>query len=124
MFVHVILDGRDAIFNSGIDFVKKLQDKMKEVKVGKIASVSGRFYAMDRDNRWDRTEKAYSAIACGIADAYFTDPLEAIKASYDKKIYDEEFAPTVIGKKINQRLLLDLMMPSFSLIIVQTGRVR
>lgn len=98
VFTHVILDGRDSIFNSGVDFVKKLQDKMKEVKVGKIASISGRFYAMDRDNRWDRTEKAYVAIACGQSDVYFTDPLEAIKASYDKKVYDEEFAPIVIGE--------------------------
>lgn len=99
VFVHVILDGRDSIFNSGIDFVKRLQDKIKEIKIGKIASISGRFYAMDRDNRWDRTEKAYSAIACGTADAYFSDPLEAVKASYDKKVYDEEFVPTVIGEK-------------------------
>ncbi|MBI5254477.1 2,3-bisphosphoglycerate-independent phosphoglycerate mutase [Candidatus Falkowbacteria bacterium] len=99
VFIHVILDGRDAIFNSGVDFVKKLQEKMKEVKVGKIASISGRFYAMDRDNRWDRTEKAYLAIANGIADAYFADPLEAIKASYDKKIYDEEFMPIVVGEE-------------------------
>jgi len=99
VFVHVFLDGRDSLFNSGIDFVKMLLDKMKELKVGQIASICGRFYAMDRDNRWDRTEKAYSAIACGTADEYFTDPIEAIQTAYNKKVYDEEFNPVVIGKQ-------------------------
>ena len=97
VFVHVFLDGRDSLFNSGIDFVKKLQEKIKEVKIGEIASISGRYYAMDRDNRWDRTEKAYLAIAKGVSDEYFSDPVKAIQASYDKKVYDEEFIPVVIG---------------------------
>lgn len=96
---HAFLDGRDALFNGGLASVKKLQGKIKEFKVGKIASLAGRFYAMDRDNRWDRTEKAYRAIAETKADEIFTDPLEAIQSSYDKKIYDEEFAPVVINEK-------------------------
>lgn len=96
VFIHVFLDGRDALFNGGLEVVKKLQDKIKEFKVGKIASVSGRFYAMDRDNRWDRTEKAYRAVAEGKADETFEDPLAAIQKSYDKKVYDEEFAPVAI----------------------------
>ena len=99
VFVHVILDGRDAKFDSGIDFVKRLQEKMKKIGVGEIASISGRYYAMDRDNRWDRVEKAYKAMAEGVAETYTTDPIAAVQESYDKKVYDEEFVPLVIGKK-------------------------
>lgn len=99
VFIHVILDGRDTVYNSGIDFVKTLQKKIKEHKRGEIASISGRFYAMDRDNRWDRTEKAYNAMASGTADKYFKDPIEAIEESYKREVYDEEFVPVVIGKE-------------------------
>ncbi|MBI5071622.1 2,3-bisphosphoglycerate-independent phosphoglycerate mutase [Candidatus Falkowbacteria bacterium] len=99
VFIHVFLDGRDTIYNSGIDFVKKLQEKIKEYGVGHIATLSGRFYAMDRDNRWDRTEKAYRAIAEGKSDEYFSDPVKAIESSYKNKVYDEEFVPVVILEK-------------------------
>lgn len=99
VFVHVMLDGRDSPYNSGVTFVEKLQAEMKKLKVGKIASLSGRYYAMDRDNRWDRTEKAYRAIAEGKADRTSEDPIEVIKESYAKENYDEEFIPTVITKK-------------------------
>lgn len=99
VFIHVFLDGRDTIYNSGIDFVKKLQEKIREYGVGKIATLSGRFYAMDRDNRWDRTEKAYQAIAEGKSDEYFSDPVKAVEASYKNKVYDEEFVPVVILEK-------------------------
>ncbi len=99
VFVHAIIDGRDVGYNTAKDFIVLLQNKMKELKVGKIATVSGRYYAMDRDNRWDRVEKAYRAMVDGVADEYFTDPIEAIDASYAKKVYDEEFIPVVIGKK-------------------------
>ena len=98
VFVHVILDGRDSKYNLGKTFVTKLIAKMKELGVGKIASISGRYYAMDRDNRWSRVEKAYRAMAEGLADVTSEDPLEAIQASYEKKVYDEEFVPTVITK--------------------------
>ncbi|MBI5023129.1 MAG: 2,3-bisphosphoglycerate-independent phosphoglycerate mutase [Candidatus Magasanikbacteria bacterium] len=99
VLIHVFLDGRDALFNGGLESVKKLQAKIKELKIGKIVSIAGRFYAMDRDNRWDRTQKAYEAIALGQSALTFNDPLKAIQASYDKKIYDEEFVPTVIVNK-------------------------
>lgn len=99
VYIHVILDGRDTIYNSGVDFVRKLQKKIKDYKCGEIASLSGRYYAMDRDNRWERTEKAYRAMAEGKAEVYFADPIKAIEESYAKKVYDEEFIPTVIGKK-------------------------
>ncbi len=99
VFVHAILDGRDTKFDSGRDFITQLEAKMKELKVGEIASVSGRFYALDRDNRWDRVEKAYNAMARGVADQYAKHALDAIEESYAKEVYDEEFIPTVIGKE-------------------------
>lgn len=99
VFIHAVLDGRDTIFNSGIEFIKQLEAKCKEIGVGKIATLSGRFYAMDRDNRWDRIEKAYRAMTEGVADVYTADAVSAIEASYAKEVYDEEFIPTVIGKQ-------------------------
>src|SRR3989339_1275425 len=73
-FVHGVLDGRDALYNSGKSFVQDLLSKMKEAKIGELASLSGRFYALDRDNRWDRCEKAYKAMALGISDRSGDDP--------------------------------------------------
>lgn len=99
VFAHVILDGRDCIYNAGIGFVKKLEQKMKELQVGRIASISGRFYAMDRDNRWNRVEQAYRAMAEGKAEKQYASAVEAIQTSYDNKVYDEEFVPTVIAHK-------------------------
>lgn len=95
VFVHAILDGRDTVYNAAADFIQNLQKKIKEYKTGKIASLSGRFYAMDRDNRWERTEKAYQAMVLGQGETN-EDPLEAIKLSYAKDIFDEQFVPTVI----------------------------
>jgi 2,3-bisphosphoglycerate-independent phosphoglycerate mutase len=97
VYVHAVLDGRDTIYNAGIDFITTLQAKMSELKIGEIVTVSGRYYAMDRDNRWDRVEKAYKAMAHGIGEQA-EDPIAAIKTSYQKEIYDEEFVPTVITK--------------------------
>lgn len=99
VYIHVILDGRDTQYNAGIEFIRQLEEKMKETKIGKIASLSGRYYAMDRDNRWDRIELAYNAMARGQASEYFKSPKEAIEASYAKEVYDEEFIPCVIGKE-------------------------
>jgi len=97
VFVQAILDGRDTIYNAGIDFIRKLQIKMKEIGVGRVASLSGRYFAMDRDNRWDRCEKAYRAMAEGAAEAASEDPERAVEESYARQVYDEEFVPTVIG---------------------------
>ncbi len=96
VYIHAILDGRDMPYNSGIDFIEKIQQKINEYKIGKIASISGRFYAMDRDNHWERTEEAYNCLVNCRARNRATDALAAVKASYDQKIYDEEFVPTVI----------------------------
>ena len=96
--VHAVLDGRDTLYNSGLDFVKNALARMREIGVGRLATLCGRFYAMDRDNRWDRIEKAYNAIALGRADVVTEDPLAAIELSYSREIYDEEFVPTVVQK--------------------------
>lgn len=97
VFVHAFLDGRDTIYNTGAGFVEELEAEMKKIGIGKIASLAGRYFAMDRDNRWDRIEKAYRAMTEGVGEIA-DDAVKAIKASYEKKVYDEEFVPTVIVK--------------------------
>ncbi len=94
VFVHAILDGRDSKFDSGKMFIERLLGKMKTLGVGKIATMGGRFFAMDRDNRWDRVEKMYRVMTDGAPSV--GDPLAAIQKSYDEKIYDEEFVPVSI----------------------------
>lgn len=96
VFVHVILDGRDSPYNSGEKFVKKLEDKMKRLGVGQIATLSGRFYAMDRNKHWDRVEKAYQAMVLGQSAEKFSDANEALRFYYQKENYDEKFPPTVM----------------------------
>lgn len=93
--VHVILDGRDTVYNAGIDFLNTLQNTMNELGVGFVASISGRYYAMDRDHRWDREQKAYEAIVLGKG-VETSDPLGAVKDSYAQEVFDEEFVPTVV----------------------------
>lgn len=95
VYVHLFLDGRDTAPTSGKGFAEDLVAKMKELGVGKIASVSGRYYAMDRDNRWDRVEKAYRAIVMGEGDTA-TDAVQAIADSYKEDVNDEFVIPTVI----------------------------
>ncbi len=96
VYIHAILDGRDTPFNSGKNFIEKLLQKTKDLGVGKLATLSGRFWAMDRDNNWDRIEKAYRAMVEGKADKTATDPLKALEDAYTRKEYDEEFIPTVL----------------------------
>lgn len=95
VFIHAILDGRDTAFNSGKNYIRGIEQKITEKKVGRIASVSGRFYAMDRNNNWDRIEQAYLALTAGKGDMN-TSAFAAVEKSYAKKVYDEEFIPTVI----------------------------
>lgn len=97
VFVHAFLDGRDTVYNVGVDFISTLQQKIKKLKVGKIASLCGRYYAMDRDSRWDRIQKAYDAMTLGKGNQA-EDPLCVMRDSYTKEVYDEEFVPTVIIK--------------------------
>ena len=102
VFVHALLDGRDVPPSSAVEYLAELEDKMKEIGVGKIASVMGRFYAMDRDNIWDRVEKAYAAIVYGEG-IQAESAVDAVKASYEtidedgKHLTDEFVLPTVIG---------------------------
>lgn len=95
VYVHVILDGRDVSPTIGKTHVKELIEKMGELKLGKIASVSGRYYAMDRDNRWARTELAYNTMVLGEG-KHHENPLEVVVESYDKDTTDEFIMPTVI----------------------------
>jgi 2,3-bisphosphoglycerate-independent phosphoglycerate mutase len=99
VYLHVFLDGRDAPRDSGQGFVEDLISKTKKLGVGQIVTLAGRFYAMDRDNNWDRTERTYLAMTKGLAEEEFEDPLTAIESSYQKGVYDEEFVPAVIKDK-------------------------
>ena len=95
VYVHAFLDGRDTPRDSGRRFVAALEKEMAKLGVGEIATVSGRFYAMDRDNHWERINKSYSAMVSG-AGAKFKTADEAIKSSYDNQVYDEEMLPVAI----------------------------
>ncbi len=95
--LHPITDGRDTPPKSAIGFIKHLQSQIKDDAGYKIASVSGRYYGMDRDSRWDRIEKAYRMLVYGIGNNY-SDPISAINDSYDKEITDEFILPSIIGE--------------------------
>jgi 2,3-bisphosphoglycerate-independent phosphoglycerate mutase len=96
VFVHCFLDGRDTPPHSGIDYLRKSQQKMRELGVGRIASLVGRYYAMDRDNRWERVERAYRAVVHGEADRHSADPIDAVRKSYEQGTTDEFVEPVVI----------------------------
>jgi len=98
VYVHCFLDGRDTPPASGKDYVQELVDKMAEIGVGEVATVSGRYYAMDRDNRWERVEKAYNAMVKGEG-VMCDDAVKAIAASYEQEVTDEFMLPTVIEKE-------------------------
>ena len=95
VFIHAFMDGRDTLPASGEGYIQELQEKMQEKGVGKIATIAGRYYAMDRDKRWDRVEKAYNAIVRGEG-VLAKDPIQAIEESYQKEVFDEFVVPTVI----------------------------
>ena len=97
VYLHCFLDGRDTPPKSGRDFVAAAVDKMKEIGVGKVATVMGRYYVMDRDNRWDRVELAYKAIAYGEGNTA-ADPVAAVESSYGADVTDEFVVPTVIER--------------------------
>ena len=95
VYVHAFLDGRDVPPSSGKDYVAACVEEMKKIGVGQIATVMGRYYAMDRDNRWERVVKAYSAMVYGEG-VKCADPVEAVAASYADGVTDEFVVPTVI----------------------------
>ncbi len=95
VYVHAFLDGRDTPPASGKGFIEQLQEQMKTIGVGKVATVMGRYYAMDRDNRWDRVEKAYNAIVLGEGETA-ESATTAVQNSYDQEKFDEFVLPTVV----------------------------
>ena len=97
VYVHCFLDGRDTPPASGKEYVAELEARMAEIGVGEVASVMGRYYVMDRDNRWDRVEKAYRALVFGEGEKT-ASATEGIQASYDKDVTDEFVLPTVVEK--------------------------
>ena len=96
VYVHACLDGRDVPPSSAHEYLAELENKISEIGIGQIATISGRYYAMDRDKRWDRVEKAYNAIAKADAPKK-NSSAEAIQQSYDNKVTDEFVIPVVIG---------------------------
>lgn len=97
IYIHAFTDGRDVAPDSGVGFVEELESFLDEEKVGDIATISGRFYAMDRDTRWPRIQKAYDAIFHGRGPKS-EDPVQAVKDSYEQEVFDEFIKPVVIEK--------------------------
>jgi 2,3-bisphosphoglycerate-independent phosphoglycerate mutase len=95
VFVHAFMDGRDTLPTSGAGYMQQLQQVMRE-QGGKVATVSGRYYAMDRDRRWDRIEKAFAAMVEGHAASNYIDPVQGIKESYNRSVTDEFIVPFVV----------------------------
>lgn len=122
VFVHCFMDGRDVPPSSGKAFVEELVAKINEIGVGKISTISGRYYAMDRDNRWDRVEKAYSAMVYGGDTA--TCPIEIMTKSYEANITDEFVDPTVCtansGIKANDSVIFFNFRPDRAREITRT----
>lgn len=100
VFLHAFLDGRDVSPTSGIDFIKDILDFMKEENFGKLATVSGRYYAMDRDNRWERVERAYDVMVRNEGEAT-TDIVKYIQDSYAKDVTDEFMVPVIVKEDNN-----------------------
>ena len=101
VFVHCFMDGRDTPPESGAGYLEQLQKEMRQLNVGKIASVSGRYYAMDRDKRWDRIERAFGAMVLGSGEKA-ADPVAAVRKSYEREITDEFIEPITITEARNQ----------------------
>jgi 2,3-bisphosphoglycerate-independent phosphoglycerate mutase len=98
VYVHGFLDGRDVAPQSAADFIKQTEEKMKEYGVGQFATISGRYYSMDRDKRWERVEKSYRAMVYGEGPAYST-AMDVVEDSYNNGIFDEFVLPSVLKKE-------------------------
>ena len=99
VFIHVITDGRDTFIKSGVNFIKDLEDDI--LGKAKIADICGRFYAMDRENRFDRVKKAYDLYVNGVANIKNDNAVFAVEQSYEKGVYDEFIEPTIIVENAN-----------------------
>jgi 2,3-bisphosphoglycerate-independent phosphoglycerate mutase len=101
VFIHCFVDGRDTPPESGAGYIEQLEKKMRATGIGRIASVAGRYYAMDRDKRWDRIERAFGAMVLG-SGAKFQSAVEAVRASYERGITDEFIEPVTIVDTRNE----------------------
>ena len=101
--VHCFMDGRDTPPTSGAGYVQKVVNKINELGIGCISTISGRYYAMDRDKRWDRLERAYNAIVRGEATVYEGEPVQAVLNSYENNVTDEFIEPVIITPGANVR---------------------
>jgi 2,3-bisphosphoglycerate-independent phosphoglycerate mutase len=96
LFLHALMDGRDTSPTSGVSYMRQVLDQFKEIGIGRVASVGGRYYGMDRDRRWERTERHFHTLVSGEGER-FDDPVKAIEASYEKNVTDEFIVPVVIN---------------------------
>ena len=96
VFVHAFLDGRDTLPTNGAGYLRKLQQKIADIGVGKIASVSGRYFAMDRDRRWERQKKAFDVMMGSIGDGAYSDPIARVEECYHNGVTDEFIEPFVV----------------------------
>src|SRR5215510_6018587 len=105
VFVHCFMDGRDTLPTNGAEYIQQLLQKMREYGAGKIASVSGRYYAMDRDKKWDRELKAFNAMVKGKAEGgEYVDAVQGVKESYNREVTDEFLVPFVCVDNRGQAL--------------------
>ncbi len=100
LYIHLFTDGRDVVPQSAYTYIKQVEDKLNELNLGKIATIGGRYYGMDRDNNFDRLQKGYDAIVNSIGE-YPNSPKEFVEESYKQGIYDEFFIPAVFEKDGN-----------------------
>ena len=103
IYVHCFMDGRDVPPNSGKGFIEQLEKELETLGAGEIASVMGRYYAMDRDNRWERVEKAYRALVYNEG-KHSDDPAAAVQESYNAEVYDEFILPIIVGNGRESRV--------------------
>ncbi len=99
VYIHCFFDGRDVPPDSGTGYIEELEEKLEETGVGRVATVMGRYYAMDRDNRWERTRLAYDAMVMGKGVSTCDDPVKAVSQAYDRDEYDEFIKPVVITEE-------------------------
>src|SRR5207245_3142407 len=105
VFVHAFMDGRDTLPTNGAGYLEQLQQKMREYNMGKIASVSGRYYAMDRDRRWERIAKAFNAMVHGQGEGgTYVDPVQGEKDCYNRDVTDEFIVPFVCADTRGERV--------------------
>ena len=104
VYLHAITDGRDTPPNSGIGYLKNILAFMKEENIGKLASITGRYYIMDRDNRWERVQRAYDGLTKGEG-VHTTDPLSAVQEMYDRNVTDEFIEPIIVDYDVKNYLL-------------------